>query len=211
MVNLCSFCHSVYTLITHSSVVPLKRSLPTPTSVPRKRPNNSSTTRVLHIPSTFRPNSPESSQPTPVTPNSTSYEYLHSTELQAIQALIVAYTSRDVCLACHISGDTQYPEIHALGRCRSRLAGAQDETYKSWRRTAFNFEFGRECIGCGIPKDVSFLALSVSQFLIRAFRYTFQTAPIKRPNYSIAIAWAAAAHGGRHFVRLGIWFCGTRT
>jgi hypothetical protein len=207
MVNVGSF-HPVFALITNSFTVSLKRCLVTPTSAPRKRPNNSSTARVLHIPSTFQPNAP---QPTAVTENSTSYEYPHSTELQSIQALIIAYTKSDVCLACHISADTQYPDLHPLGRCRSRLAGAQDETFKSWRKTAFNFEFGKECVGCGIATDVSFAARSFHPNCSYAFRYSFQTASIRRLNCSITNVWAAVAHGGRHCVRLGTWFYATRT
>ena len=112
---------------------------------------------MLHIPSTFGPIAPETAPPPP--PPATHYEFPRSAELQSIQALIIAYTNRDVCLVCHVTGDTQYPETHSLGRCRSRLAGAQDQTYKVWRQTAFNFEFGKECMGCGVPKDVNFFSI----------------------------------------------------
>jgi len=159
LVNELSTCHM--TSMLNFSVVSLKRSMPTPTSAPRKRPNNS---QIPHIPSTFRPASPQPSQSTPLA-KSSSYQYSHSTELQAIQGLITAYASRDICLACHISADAQYPEVHSLGRCRSRLAGGQDQTYKNWRQSAFNFEFGLECMGCGISKDASFVVFSIVQIL----------------------------------------------
>ena len=211
MVNVRSF-HSVFAPITNSCAVSLKRSLDTPTSAPRKRPNNSSTARVLHIPSTFQPNAPEPAQITSFTETPSSYQYPYSTEFQSIQALIIAYANRDVCLVCHISADTQYPESHSLGRCRSRLAGGQDETFKLWRKEVFNFEFGKECVGCGIPTNVCFIvAQPLHPNFSCDFRYSFPTASIRRLDCSITNEWAAAVRGGRHCVQLGIWFYGTRT
>jgi hypothetical protein len=77
-----------------------------------------------------------------------------NTKLQLVHKIIDLLAHPEICVACYALGIDGV--AHDLGSCRGGVATYTDPNWKAFR-DQFNFRYGRDCMGCGISKDVCYL------------------------------------------------------
>jgi hypothetical protein len=77
----------------------------------------------------------------------------HNNQLRLIHKIIELLAHPEICVACYALGIDGV--AHDLGSCRGGVATYVDPNWKAFR-DQFHFRYGRDCMGCGISKDVCY-------------------------------------------------------